>query len=329
MRTTICSRSILALVLYAMFACAAWAQPAWRPDKAVEIILPTAPGGFNDQIARLIHKVVQDEKMLAVPMVIMNRPGGNQTLAPTYLAQRAGDGNYLLYTTPTIITNQLAGITPLQYSEFSPIALLLVEHTVITVRADSPLRNMRDLIERLKADPESIAFGTVSRGGPNHLSLSQAVKAAGLDAKKLKAVVFKTNAESIMAVVGGHIQGAVTSASAALPQAQAGNTRMLAIAGPRRMAGALATVATLREQGIEADGLPNWRGIFGAKGLTPAQIAFWEEALARTVANPDWKKLLDESNLATQFLRSREFLKYLEGEYAVTKALMTDLALTK
>ncbi len=322
-------RTITVLVLAWAVAAAAQAQPAWRPDKAVEIILPTAPGGFNDQIARLIHKVVQDEKMLAVPMVIMNRPGGNQTLAPTALAQRAGDGNVLLYTTPTIITNQLAGITPMHYAEFSPIALLLVEHTVITVRADSPLKNMRDLIERLKADPDSIAFGTVSRGGPNHLSLSQAVKAAGLDAKKLKAVVFKTNAESITAVIGGHLQAAVTSASAALPQAQAGNTRMLAIAGPRRMVGALATVATLREQGIDADGLANWRGIFGAKGLSAAQIAFWEEALARTVASADWKKLLDESNLATQFLRSREYQKYLEAEYAVTRALMVDLGLAK
>jgi putative tricarboxylic transport membrane protein len=320
---------IVAALVGGLAACLANAQPAWRPEKAVEIVLPTAPGGFNDQIARLIQKVVQDEKMLAVPVLIMNRPGGNQTLAPSYLAQRAGDGNVLLYTTPTIITNQLAGITPQVYSEFSPIALLLVEHTVISVRADSPLKNMRDLIERLKADPESIAFGTVSRGGPNHLSLSQAAKAAGIDAKKLKLVVFKTNAESIMAVIGGHLQASVTSASAALPQAQAGHIRMLGIAGPRRMAGALATVATLREQGIDTDGLSNWRGIFGAKGLTPAQIAFWEEALARTVTNADWKKLMDENNLASQFLRSREFLKYLEGEYAVTKALMTDLALTK
>lgn len=320
---------IVAAIVGALAACMANAQTAWRPDKAVEIVLPTAPGGFNDQIARLIHKVVQDEKLLAVPMVIMNRPGGNQTLAPTYLSQRAGDGNYLLYTTPTIITNQLAGITPLHYTEFSPLALLLVEHTVISVSANSPLKTMRDLIDRLKADPESIAFGTVSRGGPNHLSLSQAAKAAGIDARKLKLVVFKTNAESITAVIGGHLQASVTSASAALPQAQAGNIRMLGIAGPRRMAGALAAVATLREQGIDADGLPNWRGIFGAKGLTPAQIAFWEEALARTVASADWKKLLDDSNLASQFLRNREFMKYLEGEYATTRALMTDLGLVK
>lgn len=320
---------IVATVFGILLSGAALAQPAWRPDKAVEIILPTAPGGFNDNIARLIQKVVQDEKMLAVPVVIMNRSGGNQTLAPAYLSQRAGDAHYLMYTTPTVITNQIAGITPQLYSEFSPISLLLVEHTVISVRTDSPLKNMRDLVERLKADPESVAFGTVSRGGPNHLSLSQAAKAAGIDAKKLKAVVFKTNAESITAVIGGHLQAVVSSASAALPQAQAGNIRMLAIAGPRRMAGALATVATLREQGIDTDGLSNWRGVFGAKGISAAQTAFWEEALARTVASADWKKLLEENNLASQFLRSREFLKYLESEYAITKTLMSDLGLAK
>lgn len=320
-------RSIALLAAACIAAAPAHAQ--WRPEKAVEIVLPTAPGGFNDQISRLIQGIWQHEKTVSVPLVIQNKPGGNQTLAPVYLGQRAGDAHVLMYTTPTIITNQLAGVTPLRYSEFTPLALLLVEHTVISVRTDSPLKNMRDLLDRLKADPESIAFGTVSLGGPNHLSLSQAVKAVGLDAKKLKAVVFKTNAESITAVIGGHLAATVSSASAALPQAQAGNIRMLAISGPRRQAGALATVATLREQGIEADGLPNWRGIFGAKGLTAVQVAFWEEALAKAAASPDWKKLLDENNLAAQFLRSREFLKYLDGEYAATRTLMSDLGLAK
>ena len=315
--------------LAAQIPASAWSQPAWRPDKAVEIILPTAAGGINDQVARVMQKILQDEKLVSVPVVPINKAGGNQVLAIAYLNQRAADPHYLLYSTPTPFTNELAGITTQRYTDLAPIALLFVEHTVITVRSDSPIKNMRDLVDRLKADPESIAFGLGARGGVNHLALSQAVKFAGIDPRKLKAVIFKTNAESMMAMLGGHVQVVGSSVSAAFAQAQAGNIRILGVAAPQRITGAMAHVPTLREQGIDVNGVSNWRALFGAKGLAPAQIAFWEEALARTVATNEWRKLVEENNLTPKFLRSRDCAVYLEGEYAATKAVMTDLGLVK
>jgi len=308
---------------------AARAQGGWRPEKAVEIIVPTAPGGINDQITRLMQKVLQEEKLLTVPVVIMNKAGGNQSLAVVYLTQKAPDPHYLLYATATVFTNQLAGLTPLGYTDLTPLACLVVDYSVITVAADSPVKTMRDLVERLKADPGALSFGMVSRGGPNHLALSQAVRSAGIDPRKLKTVVFKTNAESHMAVVGGHIQAVVSSVSAALPQVQAGHTRMLAIATSQRVAGSLAAVPTMREQGIDATGISNWRAIFGAKGMTPAQASFWDNALARMAASEDWNRELDGTNMSRLFLRGKEFAKYLDEEYAATKSVMTDLGLIK
>ena len=319
----------LSAALSVHFASEAWSQPAWRPDKAVEIIVPTAAGGINDQVARLIQKSLQDEKQVSVPVVVMNKAGGNQLLAVAYLNQHASNPHYLLYSTPTVFTNQLAGLTPQPYTDFAPIALMFVEHTVVTVHVDSPMKNMRDLVERLKADPGSVAFGVSSRGGPNHLALSQAVRSAGADPARLKIVVFKTNAESMMAMIGGHLQAVASSASAALPQVVAGNTRVLAVAAPRRMAGAFANVPTLREQGINASGIANWRVVFGAKGTTAAQVAFWEESLAKTVATSEWKKLLEDNNLASQFLRRQDTAKYLETEYHATRNVMADLGLAK
>ncbi len=323
------SGAALLAALAAQLATEAWGQPAWRPEKAVEIILPAAAGGINDQMVRLMQKILQDHKLVSVPVVPMNKAGGNQTLAVVYLNQHAADPHYLFYATATIFTNQIAGLTQLHYADLTPLALFLVDHTVITVRADSPLKNLRDLIDRLKADPDSLAFGMVARGGPNHLALSQAMRSAGVDPRKLKTIVFKTNAESIMAVVGGHIHAVVCSVSAALPQVQAGNTRVLAIAAPQRQTGALANVPTLREQGINANGISNWRAAFGARGLTPAHIAFWEDALARMAAAEDWKAQLAATNLASQFLRGKDFVQYLEGEYHDTRAVMTDLGLAK
>jgi putative tricarboxylic transport membrane protein len=305
------------------------AQPAWRPERAVELIVPTAAGGINDQITRLMQKVWQDEKLLNVPVVIMNKAGGNQSLAVVYLTQKAPDPHYLLYATATVFTNQLAGLTQPGYTDLTPLACLVVDYSVITVAAESPIKTLRDLVDRLKADPGAVSFGMVSRGGPNHLALSQAVRSAGVDPRKLRTVVFKTNAESHMAVVGGHIQAVVSSVSAALPQVQAGNTRMLAIAAPQRATGPLAAVPTMREQGIDATGISNWRAIFGAKGMTPAQAAFWDQALARLAASGEWSRELDGTNMAHLFLRGKDFAKYLDEEYAATKAVMSDLGLVK
>ena len=326
MRTGLAS---LAVMLGCAVCSPAWAQTAWRPEKAVEIVVPTAAGGINDQITRLMQRVLQEGKLVPTPLVVMNKAGGNQSLAVVYLTQKAPDPHFLLYATATVFTNQLAGLTPLGYTDLTPLACLVVDYSVITVAADSPVKTLRDLVDRLKVDPGAVAFGMVSRGGPNHLALSQAVRSAGIDPRKLRAVVFKTNAESHLAVVGGHIQAVVSSVSAALPQVQAGQTRMLAIAAPQRMSGALAGVPTMREQGINATGISNWRAIFGVKGMTSAQTEFWDNALAHMASSDEWSRELDGTNMTRLFLRGRDFAKYLDEEYVATRAVMADLGLVK
>ncbi len=294
----------------------------------MELVITTAPGGSNDQVARLIQKIWQDEKLVTSPVLIVNKPGGNQTLAVVYLTQHAGDPHFLLMANPTVITNHIAGITPLNPSELTPIALLLVEHTAISVRADSPIRNIQDLVTRLKADPESMTLGIVARGGVNHLAVAQAVKTAGVDARRIKAVVFKTNAESMTALVGGHIQFVASSVSTAMTQVGTGNARIIGIAASQRMGGPLAGVPTFKEQGI-GSWVSNWRAIMGPKGMTPMHTVFWEEALAKMAATDEWRKQTEAREWGGHFLRGREFAKYLEGEHAAARAIMAELGLAK
>ncbi len=316
-------------LLAALGTPAAWGQSGWRPEKGVELIVPTGPGANNDRMVRIVQKVLQDQKLVTTPVVAVNKPGGNQYLAVVYLGQRGADPHSLLLTNPTVFTNELTGVAQLHYTSLTPIALLLVESNAITVKADSPLHNMRDLMDRLKADPDSVSFAMPSRGGVPHLALGAAVKAGGLDPKKLKVVVFRTTGESITAVAGGHVHAIVSSLASVMPHVKTGSLRVLALAARERRGGAAANVPTLREQGLATDGIAAWRGMSGPKGLSPAHIAFWEDALAKVVESGDWKSFLEENDLSAQFLRSREFAKYLEGEYAATKSLMTDLGLLK
>lgn len=320
---------VLALVLITVAAGNSFAQPSgWHPEKAVELIASSAPGGSNDKTARNIQKIIQEENLLTVPVNVVNKPGGNQTLARAYLNQHAGDAHYFDIGNPTLIANHIMGVSTQHYSDFTPVALLLNEYTVFTVRADSPIKNARDLVDRLKQDPESVGVGVSNRGGTNHVTLSLAARSAGIDPKRLKVVVFKSNAESITAVLGGHLQMVASTVTPVMGQVQAGKARIIAVGAPRRMGGALAGVPTLREQGIPA-AQSNWRGIVGPKGLAPVQVAFWEQVLARIVATDDWKKDLEAQYWEGNFMNSREFGKFLEAEYNQTRAIMTDLGLAK
>jgi putative tricarboxylic transport membrane protein len=320
-------RNVRLVAVLALLAATGASAQAWRPAKVTEFITSSDAGGSNDQVARAMQVILQDRKLITTPIAVMNKPGGNQTLALIYVTQRAPDAHFLLLGNPTIFTNHIGGITPLGPSDLTPVSLLLVEHTLITVKADSPIRSLRDLAAQLKKDPESLAVGIVSRGGPNHLALSQALRSAGVDAKRVKAAVFKTNAESMTALVGGHLQVVASSVSSAMSQVKAGNARALAIASSQRL-DLLPDVPTLKEQGIDS-WISNWRAMLGPKGMTPAQVAHWGEVFANMAASDEWKEQLQKRGWHGQFLRGAEFSDYLDREYAAARGIMVEMGIAK
>jgi putative tricarboxylic transport membrane protein len=318
-------RSFSAGIILALAPLSASAQ-AWKPEKAVELVVSSAPGGSNDRVARIIQKIAQEQKLLPVPLTVLNKPGGNQTISRAYINQNPGDAHYLDIGNPTLISNQVSGRQ--QYGDFTPVALMINEYAAFTVRTDSPLRNARDLIDQLKKDPGSVAVGVSNLGGTNHLTLSLLAKAAGIDARRLKVVVFKTNAEGLTAMLGGHIHLVSSAVATAVGQMRDGKARIISVSAPQRMGGDLAQVPTLREQGYDVS-LSNWRAIIGPRGLSAAQISYWEEVLSKVVATDEWKSVLDKQFWDGNFLRSREFAKYMDNEYAQTRTIMTELGLAK
>ncbi len=299
---------------------------AWKPERAVEIVVSSAPGGSNDRVARTIQKIVQEQKLVATPVAVLNKPGGNQTISRAYINQNPGDAHYLEIGNPTLIANQVVGRQ--MYTDFTPVALLINEFTAFTVRTDSPFRNAQDLIAQLRKDPGSVVVGVSNLGGTNHLTLSLLAKAGGIDIKRLRVVVFKTNAEGLTALLGGHIHLVASAVATAIGQMREGKVKIISVGAPQRLGGDLAQVATLREQGYDVS-LSNWRAIIGPKGLSAGQIAYWEGVLSRMVATEEWKTTLEQQFWDGNFLRSRDFAKYMDNEYAQTKPIMIELGLSK
>lgn len=311
-----------ALVLTAQFSLA----QAWKPEKAVEVVVSSAPGGSNDRVARTIQKIIQEHKLIATPLAVLNKPGGNQTISRAYINQNPGDAHYLEIGNPTLIANQVVGRQ--QYTDFTPVALMINEFTAFAVRTDSPIRNAQDLIAQLRKDPASVVIGVSNLGGTNHLTLSLLAKAGGVDIRRLRVVVFKTNAEGLTALLGGHINLVASAVATAIGQMRDGRVRIMSVSAPQRMGGDLAQVPTLREQGYDVS-LSNWRAIIGPKGLAAAQIGYWEGVLAKVVATEEWKMALEQQFWDGNFLRSREFAKYMDNEYAQTKPIMLELGLAR
>lgn len=304
------------------------AQTAWHPERAVEIVLNTAPGSGPDRTARTLQKIWQDQRSLGVATTVSNRPGGGGAVAYTYLNQKPGDGHFISIASSSLVTNNVMGRGP-GHLDVTVIARLFGEYIAVAVRPDSKLGSGRDLIELLKKDPGALSFGiATSLGNSNHQAVALALKASGIDVRKTKNVVFQSGGNAITALLGGHVDVVPASVSSWVARLQAGEIRLLAVAAPQRLTGAIAPVPTWREQGVNAV-VSNWRGIVGPRGLAPSQVAFWEDATRKAIGAEDWRRELEQLLLSDDFLASREFQKYLDEQHAEIRALLTDLGLVK
>lgn len=318
-----------AVMLAAVFAGANAHAQAWKPEKAVEIVIGTSPGGPQDRMGRALQRILQERKLVEVPLNVVNKAGGGGAIGLAYLNQHAGDGRYLMVVATTMLANRITGKSAIGPEDLTPIAIMGVEYVSVTVRAESPLKSGMDLVERLRKDPASlsIAIGT-ALGNATHISLALALKAAGVDIRKLKTVVFNSGAESMTAALGGHVDVAASAPSSVLSQVQTGKMRMLAIGAPRRAGGELANVPTWKELGIDSAS-DLWRGLAGPKDMSRAQVQYWDDALATVVKSEDWQKELANNRVENVYKPSAETAKYWKAEYDEVRAVLVEMGLAK
>jgi putative tricarboxylic transport membrane protein len=323
------TRALLLMLALAATAPAAFAQSAWKPVRNVEIVVGVAPGGGVDRTARLMQKILHDERLIGVTATVVNKAGGGGTIAQAYLNQHAGDAHYFEITATSILTNHITGKSQHGHKDFTPIAMLYDEYLGFLVRQDSPLKTGRDLLAALRRSPETLPVGiATAAGNTNHIAAGLAAKAAGADVRKLRVVVFGSGGESMTALLGGHVGLVVTPSANAIPHLQSGKMRVLAIAAPARLEGALAEVPTWKEQGA-AIVVANWRPVIGPKGLSAAQVAFWEEAFARLARSEEWTSDIARSGGVSNYMNSRDLAIYFDAQYAEFKTILTDLGLAR
>jgi putative tricarboxylic transport membrane protein len=313
----------------AVLCCLNAQAQGWSPQKNVEIVANSAPGGSNDKTARTLEHVLMTLKLAPTSLTVVNKAGGGGSIGYTYLAQHAGDPHYLMVAGDGLLSNHVLGASKLNYTDFTPLALLFNDYVVMAVNADSPIRNGRDFAERLKKNPQGVAIGFANAfGSTRHISLALLMKALGGNPRDLKVVVFKGSAEAITALLGGHLDAVAVGATNATAHLATGRMRVVGVGAPQRLGNAFAGVPTWREQGVDLVA-GSWRGMMGPKGLTVAQTAYWEQTFRKVSESADWKADLDRNYWTSDFRPGAAFAKELEKDYAEMRTVLTDAGLVK
>jgi putative tricarboxylic transport membrane protein len=204
------------------------------------------------------------------------------------------------------------------------VARLTGEYEMIVVPAKSPHKNMADLIKALKAKPGAVSWGGGSAGGTDHILVGLVAKAAGVNPSKINYVPFKGGGEAIAAIVGGHVTAGVSGIGEFAEQVKGGRMRALAVSSPTPLDG----VATLKEQGIAVE-LSNWRGVFGAPGITTAQRDALVKLVRGATESAAWKSTLEKLGWSPIFLSGDDYKKFIEEDTKRIAGIIDSLGIKK
>ena len=320
---------VSALAVTWMAAPSAATAQAWTPQRNVEIVVPVPAGGSVDLLARSMQQAWVEQKLVPVSNSISNR-GGGHAIAYNYLNQHPGNPHIVGIMSSNLLSSHIANRMAVTYTDFTPIALLVTgSYYALTVPADSPYKTAREVMDALKKNPAAVAVGLGSAAGASHhTALGLAMLSAGIDVAKVKTVSFNESSALITALLGGHVTVGMATAINTTQHVESGKLRVLAVSAPKRVTGALANAPTWAELGYKGT-WESWRGLIGTKGITAAQVAYWEDVAKRVTENPQFRKFVESGDLEPRFMGSVEVRKWLAAQYDDMKSIMLSLGYTK
>lgn len=302
----------------ALAAAGALPLPAFAAAN-VKMMIPANPGGGWDTTGRALGKALQDSGA-ATTVTYENKGGAAGALGlAQFVNSSKGDGNALMVMGAVMLGGQITGKPPVSLSQATPIARLTSEYNVFVLPADSPFKTMKDVIEQLKKDPGSVKWGGGSRGSTEHIAAAMIAREVGVDPSKINYVAFRGGGEATAAVLGGNVTIGGSGYSEFAPYIESGKMRALAVTSETRLKGV--NVATLKEQGINVV-IGNWRGVYGAPGISSEQRKTLTEMILKAVKSKSWLEALAKNNWTPAVLTGPAFDKFVDDDFASLRATM-------
>ncbi len=299
--------------------------PADYPNRYIELTIPFAPGGGVDLFGRTVAQLLNEQKIVSKPIQVVNKPGAGGSLGMTLMVQRRGDPYNLLGIAIHAVVTPLTLGTGYSYKDMTPIAKVFSEYEMMVVRAESPIKNLRDVEVALKKDPGSLSFGGASLGNSDHITVALFARAIGVDPAGLNYIPY-SGGESNPAIIGGHVDVGMGGLDL-ITHVESGRMRVLAISSPRRLGGRFQKLPNFVEQGYDVVN-ENWRGLFGPPEMPPAVVQYWKSALGKMVQSAAWKAELDRNQWVNTF-EADGFRAALDRDNQLYGALLKQLGLLK
>ena len=293
---------------------------------SVKIMIPANPGGGWDQTGRNFSAAMLKAGVVKNTQ-FDNKGGAGGTIGLAQFVNTAkGDGNAILVGGMVMVGGIILNKSAVNLGMVTPLARLTAEYEILVVPTNSPIKTLKDLTDKLKADPGSVSWGGGSAGGTDHILAGMIASAVGVDPSKVNYIPYAGGGEAQAAILGGHVTVGVSGYGEFSAQIKGGKFRALAISSDKRAAGI--DVPTLREQGVAVD-LFNWRGVFGAPGITDAQKKALLAVIDTTVKSPAWKETVTRMDWTDIYLSGDAFGKYLDEENKRIGDILAKLNLKK
>ncbi len=293
--------------------------------KVLRIVVPFAPGGGVDVVARTLGQRLSQE--LGQQVIVENRPGASGNIGADFVAKSAPDGHTLLVSASTFVVNPLVSA---QRAPFDPLkdfthVGLIAKGPVLLITHPSYGSSLREFIDKARASPEKYNLATGGFGSAGHLSAESFKLRTGL---KIPVILYKGTAPAFADLMGGQISGIFDPLVTALPLAKGGKVRALALAAPKRSALA-PDVPTVAEAGLPDFEFYTWYGLWGPAGIAPADVQRLERALSSAGKSPELAKWFESQGLEYGNLTGNAFMDFERREIATVEDIVKRGNLTR
>ena len=294
------------------------------PSKPITLIVHAGAGGGSDIFARTMAAAFEKDKLLPQPLVVENKPGGSGGIAFAYVAGKKKDPYFLVTAVTSFMTTPLMGLTPVGLKDFTPIANFAFDEYMLMVNPKSKYKSVKEIIADAKANPKKITVGGTQLGSSDSICAYLVEKAAGV---QFNYIVFNGGGEVNAALLGGHIDMAVSNPGEALELFKAGKVKLLGVYSDKRLPGA-PDVPTMKEQGVNVTYVQN-RGLVAPADIPVDARKILEEAFAKYMKTDIFKKYLVDNMLSAGWMDGVTFSKWLEGENTKYAVIVKDMGLMK
>ena len=285
----------------------------------MKMMVPANPGGGWDTTARALGKALQDAGV-ASSVSYDNKGGAAGSIGlAQFVNSSKGDANALMIMGAVMVGGMIASKPPVQLQQATPLARLLSEYQVFVVPAASPLKTMKDVVEQLKSDPGSVKWGGGSRGSTEHIAAAMIARSVGVDPSKINYVAFRGGGEAVAAILGGNVTVGGSGFTEFGEYIRTGKMRAIAVTSDTRLKGVDAP--TLKELGIDVV-IGNWRGVYGAPGISAEQRKALIDGVVKATKSPAWQQAVAQNGWTPALLVGDDYTKFVDDEFARLRAIM-------